>query len=139
MKQGTGRQPMPLQEYVSLESRECITFFFTLGSYLVSSIHSGYWTLSISSMKLPVSIINSDFNFKRLSQNDLLHIPLPEKIKEIDNFILKSVKLYNHNKVFLWRIINHLTTLEYPCCVQHRYFTVIKCASKEYFSGIVQI
>ena len=45
----------------------------------------------------------------------VLHIPLAETIKELNNFILKDVDLYDDTKVFLWR------------------------ASKEYFSVIVQI
>ena len=37
----------------------------------------------------------------------VLHIPLAETIKELDNFILKGVYLYNHTKVFLWRTVNY--------------------------------
>ena len=32
---------------------------------------------------------------------DVLQIPLAETIKELDNFILKGVDLYDHTKVFL--------------------------------------
>ena len=35
------------------------------------------------------------------SQIYVLHIPLAETIKELDNFILKGVDLYDHTKVFL--------------------------------------
>ena len=31
----------------------------------------------------------------------VLQIPLAETIKELDNFILKGVDLYDHTKVFL--------------------------------------
>ena len=32
---------------------------------------------------------------------NVLQIPLAETIKELDNFILKGVDLYDHTKVFL--------------------------------------
>ena len=37
----------------------------------------------------------------------VLHIPLAETMKEMDNLILKGVDLYDHTKVFLWRRLNY--------------------------------
>ena len=38
---------------------------------------------------------------KEIAISFVLHIPLAETIKELDNFILKGVDLYDHTKVFL--------------------------------------
>ena len=42
------------------------------------------------------------FGINQIIKDEIvLHIPLAETIKELDNFILKDVDLYDHTKVFL--------------------------------------
>ena len=48
-----------------------------------------------------ISIWESKSNCLQLKRYFVLHIPLAETIKELDNFVLKGVDLHDHTKAFL--------------------------------------